>query len=94
MLLRDDGSYLACSQQQESAPGKAAPPGSGFLIDPGQQRGEAPTQAPLDNVMRHYAWHRAASYPVVVNVGRTRIRPCRLFSTPAAEPAAQWPARL
>lgn len=70
MLLRDDGSYLARSQQQESVLGKAVqPPGSGFLIDPGQQRGEYLTKAPLDNVMRYYAWHRAASYPVVVNVG-------------------------
>lgn len=70
MLLRDDGSYLARTQQQDSVLGKAVqPPGSGFLIDPDRQRGEYLTKAPLDNVMRYYAWHRAASYPVVVNVG-------------------------
>ena len=70
MLLRDDGSYLARTQQQDSVLGKAVQaPGSGFLIDAGRQRGEYLTKAPLDNVMRYYAWHRAANYPVVVNVG-------------------------
>lgn len=71
LLLRSDGSYLARSDRLAQVMGRSVPPERVFL-QPSQaevRAGEYHVKAPVDDVMRYYAWTRLASYPMLVSVG-------------------------
>lgn len=69
ILLMDDGSYLARSHGLEKVLGKAVPASWEFLHFPQEGSGVYEATPPVDGIERYYAWHRAADYPVLINVG-------------------------
>lgn len=87
-LVRGDGSYLARSHQQDKVLDRAVPPQRVFLTDLQLPQGEYLEADPVDGVLRHYAWTRLASYPLVLSVGLDRDR--ALAATQAAIRDSQW----
>lgn len=69
LLLRDDGAYLARSHQLDEVLGKFVPSTRPFLTHPELQSGSYDTVAPIDGVLRHYAWHRTANAPLILSLG-------------------------
>lgn len=69
ILLRDDGAYLARSHQLQEVLGKFVPSTRPFLTHPDSQSGAYDTVAPIDGVLRHYAWHRTANAPLILSLG-------------------------
>ncbi|QAU34791.1 diguanylate cyclase [Janthinobacterium sp. 17J80-10] len=69
ILLRDDGAYLARSHQLEEVLGKFVPSTRSFLTRPDLPSGAYDTVAPVDGVLRHYAWHRTANAPLILSLG-------------------------
>lgn len=88
LLVRDDGSYLARSHQQDKVLDRSVPPQRAFLTDPGLTQGEYLEDDPLDDVWRHYAWTRLKTYPLVLSVGLDRDR--ALAATQAAIRDSHW----
>lgn len=69
MLLRQDGAYLARSQQEEQVLGKFVPGEREFLQNPGKASGTYDVVAPVDGVLRHYSWHRVQGLPLLISIG-------------------------
>lgn len=73
-LVRNDGSYLARSNLQDSVLDKSVPPELEFITNPQAMHGEYQVQAPIDGVERYYGWNRLKNYPLIVSVGLDRNR--------------------
>lgn len=69
ILLMEDGSYLARSHGLQKVLGNRVPASWEFLHFLQQQSGAYEATPPVDGIERYYAWHRAADYPVLINVG-------------------------
>ncbi|WP_027994958.1 PAS domain-containing protein [Simplicispira psychrophila] len=74
ILLMNDGFYLARSHGLNNVLGKAVPLWWEFLHLPHEQSGAYQATPPIDGIERYYAWHRAADYPVLVNVGLGKVK--------------------
>lgn len=91
ILIREDGTYMARSHSLGSVLGKRVPDSWEFLHLPAQDSGAYEATPPVDGIERYYAWHRAADYPVLINVGlgkqkalagvRSLVQKSRLYNT-------------
>ncbi|QEL64183.1 hypothetical protein OTERR_07070 [Oryzomicrobium terrae] len=68
VLLRQDGSFLARSKDEDEVMGKTAPQRN-YLQLKDQSQGSYEVAARTDGIVRYYAWTRARAYPLIVNVG-------------------------
>lgn len=69
MLLHSDGAYMARSRIEEQVLGKSVPPDRDFLAQPKLASGFYDAAAPVDGIVRHYAWHRVGQFPLVLAIG-------------------------
>jgi len=69
LLLRDDGAYLARSQDLGKVLGKSVPANRAFLTNPALQSGAYRVVAPIDGVRRYYAWYRTPNAPLILSLG-------------------------
>lgn len=69
LLVRDDGTYLARSEQEASVLGGMLPPSRGLVTEQGRAYGDYEATATVDGVRRYYAWSRTPGYPMVVSAG-------------------------
>lgn len=88
LLVRDDGSYLARSHLQDKVLDRSLSPQREFVTDLRRAQGEYLEVDPLDGVLRHYAWTRLKTYPLVLSVGLDRNR--ALAATQAAIRDSHW----
>ncbi|MEX8193521.1 diguanylate cyclase [Comamonas guangdongensis] len=72
VLLREDGAYLARSQQQDGVLGGKVPKERVALFAPGVSGGTYEVQAGSDGIQRMYAWTRVSGFPVLVSTGLDR----------------------
>lgn len=69
MLLMADGTYLARSQSNAEAIGKAFPETAPIFAEQDVSNGSFQGASTFDGVHRIYNWRRSATYPLIVSVG-------------------------
>lgn len=69
LVLREDGAYLARSQQQDDVMGREVPQQRLALFAPGIAQGTYEAQAMPDGTHRLYAWSRVQGFPLLVSTG-------------------------
>ncbi|CAB5694974.1 Probable diguanylate cyclase YdaM [Delftia tsuruhatensis] len=72
MLLREDGTYLARSQSQDTVLGGKVPEQRLALFTGRRSHGTYEAQAGPDGLWRMYAWSRVSGFPLVVSMGLDR----------------------
>lgn len=72
LLLRDDGAYLARSQDEAAVLGTTMLPAQDFQLRRDQNQGNYEIVSRVDGVNRYYSWNRAGKLPLVVSVGIDR----------------------
>lgn len=69
VILREDGSYLARSQQQNLILGRKVPQERIALFAPNVRQGTYELRAQPDEIQRMYAWTRVPGFPLLVSTG-------------------------
>jgi diguanylate cyclase (GGDEF)-like protein len=72
VLLRNDGTYLARSHQQDEAMGRSVSPQRVAMLATNQEHGSYEAVSDVDGMHRLYAWSRVDGYPLVVSAGLDR----------------------
>lgn len=69
LLLREDGTYLARSQNQDRVLGRQLPATRVALFAPDVTHGTYEALASTDGIQRMYAWSRVSGFPILVSTG-------------------------
>lgn len=72
LLLREDGTYLARSQQQDRVLGRGLSAERMALFAPDLPGGRYEALSDVDGIQRLYAWTRVGGFPVMVSAGLDR----------------------
>lgn len=68
-VLRDDGVFIARSNDLDGFLGQSVPADRPFLSEPHIPSGSYEIRSPIDGIERLYTWQRGADYPFVLTVG-------------------------